>query len=412
MPRHVHVLAVVSLVAPAQTRAQDLTASLRAGVYSDSDYTTVLRSLIAAGAHISKWHIDAREVIDVVSSASIDVRSASGGSAAMKPLRVDAVTAASRPPTGPVTSSGGGTPEPTVWMSDRRYETVLGGGYDDGAGHVAGMTLVYATENDYRSVGAGATGAWDLEGRNTTFLAGGRMHHDTILNVLDPLFEKTSNTVGVTCGLAQVLGVGDVVRLRYDGELVQGYQASPYRTVRFGDWTTHLNLDGTLTFSNTIGSAAGLPEQLPSTRVRHALVGQWVHGFIAGVGLASEVRLARDSWGLLSGNVGAQLRAIGEQWTLVAGYRFYVQSRADFFADQYVGAPGSYTYYTSDKSLGSERDHQLSVDVANATPDWPVDGMKTVIDGKIAYTHFDYPGFTLLESRGSWFIELGLTLSY
>ena len=93
------------------------------------------------------------------------------------------------------------------------------------------------------------------------------------------------------------------------------------------------------------------------------------------------------------------------------GYRFYAQSRADFFQDKYLSAPESYAYYTSDKSLGAERDHEASLDVGNISNDWPVSGIKTVLDVKVDYIHFDYPGFTLLGSRDSLFVEVGLSFT-
>ena len=165
---------------------------------------------------------------------------------------------------------------------------------------------------------------------------------------------------------------------------------------------------GTLSFTGTIGSPDGLPETVPETRARHAVVVEWLHALGDDVGLSSHVRLARDSWGVLAATVGADLRAVMGDWQLRVGYRFYIQRAADFFADKYMSAPDSYTYYTSDKELGAERGHTGSVDVGYVAKDWPAGGMTTQIDLMVDALHYDYPGFALLPSRDSVFAQIGL----
>ena len=90
-------------------------------------------------------------------------------------------------------------------------------------------------------------------------------------------------------GVARVLTRDDAIRLRYDGKVSEGYQSSPYRSVRFGDWTATLGAQQ-ITFMNTIGSVDGLPERLPGSRISHAAALEWVHSLAPGVGLHSELR--------------------------------------------------------------------------------------------------------------------------
>ena len=121
------VCATVLLTSVATTRAQEVTGALREGIYSDTDHTQVIRSLAAGDAAWSGFHLSAKESVDIVSSASLDVRSSPA---------LDAVTSASAAAPG---------------MSDNRFETIVGLTYDDGRGHTGGVSAVYAVERDYTS---------------------------------------------------------------------------------------------------------------------------------------------------------------------------------------------------------------------------------------------------------------------
>jgi hypothetical protein len=382
-------LVLVAAAGSAHAQTPEVSGTLRGGIYSDTDHTQVIRSLAAVDATWSGFHLSAKESVDVVTSASLDVRSSAA---------LDAVSSASAAAAG---------------MSDNRFETVVGLSYDDGQGHTVGASGVYATERDYTSVGAALSGSWDLADRNFTLLAGGHATHNLISSLIDPTLHEQMDELGYSAGLAQVLSTSDVVRLRYDGSYADGYQASPYRTVRFGDWTaTSPRRGGPITFANTIGSAAGLPEKLPAVRVRHAGVLEWLHGFGGGFALLTQARVARDSWGVLAGTAGAELRIAGDPWQVRFAYRFYIQSAADFFQDKYVLAPESYIAYTSDKELGAERGHIGSADLTRVLKDWPSAGRASAVDLQVDVLHYDYPGFILLSSRSSLFIELGLRLDF
>ncbi len=381
--------AVLILGHAATASAQDTTGVLREGIYTDTDHTQVIRSLAGASVVGDHFSFNAEESIDIISSASIDVRTAP---------TVDAMT----------TASG-------VNMTDRRFETTLGGGWKDDRGHTLGLSAVYATERDYTSIGGGIHGSIDLADRDTTLIASFSGNHNDVGSVTQPTFAKTMDQIGYTLGVAQVLTSSDALRLRYDGAYANGYQASPYRNVRFGDWTISggTRRDPTEVFSNTIGSADGLPENLPLTRLRHAVVGEWIHGFRDDIALETQLRLGRDSWGLDSLTATADLRIAEASWQLRLEYRFYLQSAADFFADKYLDDPSMYTYYTADKELGEQRGHMGSVDVTYLIGDrLAPTGFKAQIDARVDVLYYDYVGFVLLPTRSSIFGELGLRMDF
>jgi hypothetical protein len=370
-----------------------MTGALRTGLYSDSDQTLVWRALGAIAGGWGHWTLRSSFTADVVSSASIDVRS----SAALS--KIDVTTSAS----GRSSVSGGK-------MSDRRLAPTLGLGWNDGRGHAISLNAAYANEKDYNSIGGGLNGSFDLVGRTLTLLGGLSFTQNWIGSTLDPTFAEKMHALGWTGGAAYVLTRLDAIRLRYDGTYANGYQASPYRTVRFGDWTTTAGANQQIIFGGTIGSADGLAEKLPDTRIRHALVGEWVHSFLAGLALHTEARLATDTWGVQSVSAGVELRGAVSRWRVRAGYRFYAQSGADFYQPKYLLDPSNYSFYTSDKELSREYGHVASLGISRVLrpPSHP-GAVPLLLDLTATYMHYDYPDFVLLRSRDSGFVELGLT---
>ncbi len=369
------------------------TGALQAGVYADSDHTTVYRSLALISSTFGHWIVNARGGVDTVTSASIDVRSSPALGA------VDTVTSAS----GRSSTSGGE-------MTDTRYEFTGGGGWNDTHGHVANVTASVASERDYKSVSAGWNGSIDILDRTTTLLGGVNATDNRISSVLDMTLAKKMFATGWTAGIARVLTPDDAVRLRYDGRAAEGYNASPYRSVRFGDWTTSTSSNDQVLFANTIGPAGGLPERVPERRVSHALVLEWVHSLRDDIVVHPEARVAHDTWGVDSLTASIDLRVAEPSWRLQLGYRYYLQSAADFFLDKYVLAPEMYPYFASDKELGGQRGHLVNLGLSFVLfePKGP-NGTRLLLDTRVDAFKYAYPGFTLLPSRTSTFVSVGLT---
>jgi len=378
--------------APASDGSTPTTGTIRVGAYHDSDQTTVYRALGTLAHTFGRWSLNSSFGVDAVTSASVDVRSSPALS------KVDVVTSAS----GRSSSSGG-------QMTDTRYQLTGGAGWNDSKGATASFTGAVAKENDYASVSGGVNGSYDVLDRTLTLLGGFTLTDNWVSSVLDPTLHHKMVAAGWSLGMARVLTPDDALRVRYDGKYGDGYLSSPYRDVRFGDWTAVLGMQQ-ITFSNTIGSAAGLPEHEPETRLSHAVVFEWVHSLAAGVALHPEVRLSHDSWNLNSLGAGLDLRLARPDWRLQAGYRFYLQGHADFFEDKYTLAPSAYTYYTSDKELGDQVGHIVRFDFAHVVMD--ADGPN---DNRLLFTfqldlmHYSYPGFLLLSSRDSVFGSIGLS---
>jgi hypothetical protein len=373
--------------------AQDVTAAFRQGIYADSDHTTVFRTLISALAKWRRFSLSANESVDAITSASTDVRSS--------PF-VDATTGASerrrvRSPS----------------MADGRSETDLVLLWHDDSGRSAGGSVVFAAEDDYTSAGGGLQASWDFFQRNTSLFAGLNMSGNQVRSAVDHAFSRALFASGYSVGLTQVLGVRDLMTLRYDGSYLDGYQASPYRAVRFGNWTTtvHPGTDG-ITFNNTIGPETGAPEQVPGTRLRHAGGVQWVHAVAAPFAVSTQYRIAYDDWGVFAQAASVELRGmLGRRWQGRLSYRFYDQSGTDFWKGRYVLPASAYRFFTADKELGEIVGHSASANAGLAA--WERrGGFAALLDAKLEYLRYAYPGFPLLSDRTSIFGELGLRFQF
>ena len=368
-----------------------ITGTGRVGIYADSDHTTVYRTFGSIAKAFGNWTLDGSLGIDAVTSASVDVRSSPLG-------MVDTVTSASG-----MTSTQGGQ------MTDTRYQLTGGAGWKDGDGHAANVTSAVATENDYASISGGLNGSYDILDRTTTLLGGITLTDNWISSVLDSALHHKMMAVGWSAGVARVLTPGDAIRLRYDGKLDDGYLASPYRSVRFGDWTTTTNDTGMLVFANTIGSPGGLAERLPQTRLSTALTLEWVHSLASGVGLHSAVRVGHDDWGISSVTPSVDLRIARPGWRLQVGYRFYAQTHASFYESKYTMDPSQYSFWTSDKELGRQIGHLGELEISKVLIDsqGPND-TRMLLFFRADAIHYSYPGFVLLGARTSVFLETGL----
>jgi hypothetical protein len=368
------------------------TGAIRTGLYSDSDQTRVFRFLGLVDGTRGDWSLDASVGVDAITSASTDVRSSPLGN-------VDVITGASGR-----TSTSGGT------MTDRRIQATTGVTWDDGDGHTARVDAVAANERDYHSAGGGVNGSFDILGRSTTLLGGLDLTENWISSVLDDTLHERSDAFGWSGGVSRALTPDDLLRVRYDGEYAHGYQASPYRNVRFGDWTTTTNAFHQIMFANTIGDADGLPENEPRTRVRHAVTTEWLHAFGDEVGIHAALRLAHDSWSVDSATASLDLRVVKERWRLEAGYRFYAQSAADFYLPKYTSDPSTYTYFTSDKDLGEVIGHLGSVSWTRVLkePD-DFEQPRLLLDLRLDLFRYRYVDYLLMPSRTSAFVQIGLT---
>lgn len=374
----------------AEGQATEVITRARVGVYVDDNDTQVQRMLVNGRLDFGAIDVSVDEAIDVVTSSSIDVRSSP---------ELDAVSSATQ----------NGTATPT--MSDVRYQTTLALAYDDDVGHRAAVAPTLAIENDYRSLGIGLRGSIEILDRHTTLGAALIASTDRATSVIDRSFSGTSELIGGSVSVAQVLSATQLLRVRYDGVYRQGYMASPYRAVRFGRFQTTMIESGAIRFTDTIGYKDGYPEKLPRTRMRHAIDTEWLAELWSGFSVLLGYRFASDDWGLSAHTLTGEVRIVlAEGWVLPIAYRYYDQGAADFWRGKYLMSPTTYDHYSADKELGDVQGDAGSVGVAYRWDAVAAGEIGGSIDLSAHLMRYVYPDFALLDQRTAVHIDLGLTL--
>lgn len=309
---------------------------------------TVLIPEVSANVALSEGlAVNAGWTADVVSGASVAVVDAPAAS-------VDAISSAS--------------------LQDVRH--VLGGGLrvQDGQSSVSG-SYRYGFENDYRSHAFDVTARTELYERNTALeityaraldrVCDGPNASDAVLkarldssegcfqneaaNGVSQRREVSLNVHTFQGGWTQNLSPNLSMQLTASAALLQGLQANPYRAV-------------------VIGRAAA-QEHHPDTRARYAFAAGfrlWIAP-LSGA-LQPLLRAYRDTW-----NVRSLSAELGYEQTLVQGLRlrargrYYVQTGASFFSDNYVLNPKG-QYFTGDRELSPMQSGLLGGQVSWTVP--------------------------------------------
>lgn len=236
---------------------------------------------------------------------------------------IDAITSAS------VSSGAAGAA-----FTEHRWE--FGGGYNRQLGNLRlGAVARYSTESDYRSLFGGISGQLDLAQKNTTVGLAVNGGHDNINNAglqggLAQRIEGELNTVMASASFSQVLTPDLLVGVTYDFARLSGFQQNPYRTV----------------------VAGGLPEPERHPRLRHR------HAFYANAKdyveatrstLIAGYRFYFDDWGIKAHTPEVRLvQALPHEIALALRYRYYWQSKADFYKEIYDSNDPMVEPYLSD----------------------------------------------------------------
>jgi hypothetical protein len=300
----------------------------RTETYADSDHTTVIRPAIGVTSPLpANLELGVGYSVDIITTASIDV--------------VTQATAAE--------------------FSDRRHEigarlTRL----DPAGGLEVGGSFTHSNEADYTSNAVGFKASRDFFQRNTTVSGKAGLVKDGVFRVDSPPFEESLTGWGYALGISQILSRHLVLRGGYEGAYLSGFQQSPYRVVRFGDFTFQF-VGGVPVFN---GVTAVREEIHPETRLRHTFTSgaAWYVGRESA--LQPSYQFYFDDWGVRSHELELRwLAQLAERVRLQSGYRLYLQGGADFYREQYVEDPSQYEFYTVDKRLGRLHGHRVGVGI-------------------------------------------------
>lgn len=227
----------------------------------------------------------------------------------------------------------------------------------------------FSKEPDYLSRGLGLTGAWNLNERTTTVRLNGYFLHDEVskidrmapadnpdeLMAAKPVRVGTLDALSLGLALDQVLSPTTMVTVGYDAALLEGFQANPYRMVKFAD-------------------GGGGAENHPESRVRNAYY-VWLAQYVTAMRSALRVgyRIYRDSWSILAHAPEVRFhQELGPYVEVRLRYRYYTQTPSYFYreggnlrSDVYVTADPKMTRF-HDQTVGTKL--RIALDFLAFTP--------------------------------------------
>lgn len=368
-------LVALTLLTAAPLAAQPTEAGtrleVRAAGYVDDDDTYVLRPYVAGRIAAGPVRIGAAYSPDVISTASVDV-----------------VASASQT------------------VEETRHQAIADVAYVGDEGLALGAAYTVGLEPDHESHGVQLSARRDLDAA--------RLWHGALVlgaswarigSVVDPRLREEALTVQASASLTRVLDAATVGRLSLEGGVTEGFQASPYRTVRLGAWSVQPGDPSDPESSRWIftGVTGAARERHPELRVRGRLALDVVHDVGHGVALLGRLAGYADDWGVFAGDLSGEVRAeLAPGLLLRAGARAYLQSSASFWAQRYPSALDEGAWVTGDRELGPMRSYTLLLALRA-----PVD--EVVLDARVEGIRYEHPEFDLLPERHALSVMVGLT---
>lgn len=283
--------------------------------------------------------------------------------------------------------------------SDMREEFGLGVDILNGNSLVQ-LSMSTSKENDYQAETFGINTAHDFFSGLTTVSFGFSQGQDLVQRV-DNSFEAGIDRYHYRLGLTQVLTRSLLFGIGYEGIAEEGYLNNPYRSVRI------------------LGATQS--EIYPNTRDSQAVALRLVQGFPSptraiGSSLRAEYRYFRDNWEVRSHTLTlAYQKYFGTQWLGELRHRYYQQSAASFYSDDF---PMEMTYMARDKELSTFQSHSLGVKGT-----WHFMTKKFLFMERASlnfshdYIYFDYDDYTnvltgRLHSFGAHVVQLFISAWY
>ena len=206
-----------------------------------------------------------------------------------------------------------------------------------------GLAFTTSDERDYKSNTYGLSVAHEVFDGLTTINLGYSVGHDDVGKV-DTAFHDTIDRYRYKLGISQVFTPTFLASVDYEAILEDGFLNSPYRAAR---------LQGLL-----------VPERYPHTRDSYAIAIRGVKGLLTpegkvGSSLTAGYRYFWDTWNISAHPLEFGLRTrYPPKWTLEPHYRYYRQSAASFYADNFATEQ---TFMARDKELATFQSHDAGI---------------------------------------------------
>lgn len=311
-------------------------------------------SVLVRKTMAEKYSVSANYYVDMISSASIDVR----------------VSGASR-------------------YSEQRDQYSLGFDYLRGKTTYS-LGYTDSSENDYQAGTFSFNIAQDLFGDLTTLSMGFSKGSDTVRKRNDPGFEGEIDRWSYRVGLSQILTKRLMMGANLEVITDEGYLNNPYRSFRYLDPE-----------DPTRSSYRLATEIYPRTRTSNAISVSARYFLPYRAALHGSYRFFTDTWG-----IGAHTIEVGyvhpwrsSPWTFEASLRFYRQNHADFYADLFETRDFQ-NFMGRDKELSTFTNKSIHVGASYA---FAKDGWRFIKRGTVNLFYdrmmFDYDDFRDASDR-------------
>jgi len=349
------LIAMAALLLPARARAQSLAKiDTRSGVYQDTDRTTIATTNVAARGATSHLGAEARYLVDVITSASVDVITAATGA-----------------------------------FHDVRTEVEGGADWHDDVRRLS-ASYVHSIENDWESHTGNVGFTQDFAHHDGTLKLGGTYVTNAVGRANDANFHRRMIVAGGVAGLTLALSPDDLIDASYTLSYLEGYQASPYRFVSFG------GAGGDVL-------PLSMPETDPDQRWRNAITFRYNRHLFGETALRSHARAYFDSWGVLSATAGTEYVVGLGHFEPAVFVRGYVQQHATFYQPTYAQPEA---FMTADRELSTFADV-----FGGARLTWRRTNFSKVLDelhveAKATGFYFRFSDFPRLSERSGLTAEL------
>jgi len=257
---------------------------------------------------------------------------------------------------------------------------------------IMSIAFTDSNENDYKAQSLNISVSQDIFGGLTTVTMGyGRGSDDIFRNgpdgQPDGIFHEQADRRNYRLSVTQVITRNWLLGLYYEAITDEGWLNNPYRQTRFLD----------------PGSSTGYsfqPEIYPGTRSSNAIAFNMRYHLPYRAAVHGGYRFFTDDWGIDAHNFDiGYTHPLQEAWILDISYRFYTQSKADFFSDLFP-FQDSQNFLARDKELSTFVSHALRF---GATYNLLRDGWKFLEKASVNvhYDHiiYDYDDFHDLRFR-------------
>jgi hypothetical protein len=259
-----------------------------------------------------KFSVAANYYIDMVSSASIDVKLSASKyeeERKQKSISFDYLRGKSTYSAGVIDS------KESDYVADTAFFSVS----QDMFGDLTTVSLSYKR-------------GWNDVFRNVKLADGSKQR--------DPTFADGSDSRGYSVGLSQILTRNLILAVNYEVITDEGFLNSPYRSVRYLD----------------PGSPKGFSlekELYPRTHTSNAIGGRLKYFLPYRAALEGSYRFYTDTWGVTAQNVEINyVQPAFKRWILDGRVRYYRQEHADFYSDLFPRQQ-SQNFLARDKELST-----------------------------------------------------------